>query len=172
MPSDGYFLTSARLGFRCWSADDLPLAQALWGDLEVTRFFGGPFSTEEVSRRLEREIARMKTHRFQYWPIHSLTSGDHVGCCGLRPYRAETQVHELGFHLRPKYWGQGFALEAAQAVIPFAFSTIGAISLSAGHHPDNLASKKVIEKLGFRYSHHEFFEALGIDIPYYLLSPK
>ena len=57
MPSDGYFLTSARLGFRCWSTQDLPLAQALWGDLEVTRFFGGPFSTEEVSRRLEREIA-------------------------------------------------------------------------------------------------------------------
>jgi [ribosomal protein S5]-alanine N-acetyltransferase len=171
MPSNGYFLTSARLGFRCWSADDLPLAQALWGDLEVTRFFGGPFSTEEVSRRLEREIARMQTHQFQYWPIHLLAGGDHVGCCGLRPYRPEARIHELGFHLRPKYWGQGLALEAARVVIPFAFTTIGAKGLSAGHHPDNLASKKVIEKLGFQYSHHDFFEALAIDIPYYLLSP-
>ena len=57
-------------------------------------------------------------------------------------------------------------------MIPFAFTTIGAKGLSAGHHPDNLVSKKVIEKLGFQYSHHEFFPALGIDIPYYLLSPN
>ena len=61
-------------------------------------------------------------------------------------------------------------MEAARAVIPFAFQTIGAKGLSAGHHPENLASKKVIEKLGFRYTHHEFFEAVGIDIPYYLLT--
>jgi [ribosomal protein S5]-alanine N-acetyltransferase len=167
MQGERYFLKSKRLGFRCWSPDDLPLAQDLWGDIAVTRFLGGTFSTEEVSRRLEREIARMQTLQFQYWPIYSLADDDHVGCCGLRPYRPENQIHELGFHLRPKYWGQGLAVEAAQAVIPFAFSSIGAKGLSAGHHPDNLASKKVIEKLGFRYSHHEFFEGLGLD--YYLL---
>lgn len=55
-------------------------------------------------------------------------------------------------------------------MIDFAFGTIGAKGLSAGHHPQNLASKKVIEKLGFRYSHDEFFPTLGMDIPYYLLT--
>src|SRR5260370_25725830 len=70
----------------------------------------------------------------------------------------------------PKYWGQGLAVEAASAVIAFSFETIGAKSLSAGHHPKNEASKKVLEKLGFRYPHDEFFAALGMDIPYYLLS--
>jgi RimJ/RimL family protein N-acetyltransferase len=171
MQPQPYFLKSARLGFRCWSNADLPLAQQLWGDIEVTRFFGGPLSSEEIARRLEREIARMNAHQFQYWPIQLLSDGEHVGCCGLRPYRPEEQVHELGFHLRPKYWGQGFAVEAARTVIPFAFERIGAKGLSAGHHPGNLASKKVLEKLGFRYTHDEFFAALGIDIPYYLLTP-
>ena len=60
-------------------------------------------------------------------------------------------------------------MEAARAVIAFSFETIGAKSLSAGHHPENGSSKKVLEKLGFRYTHDEFFAALGMDIPYYLL---
>jgi len=61
-------------------------------------------------------------------------------------------------------------MEAARAAIEFAFGTIGAKGLSAGHHPENVNSKKVIEKLGFHYDHDEFFDALRINIPYYLLA--
>jgi ribosomal-protein-alanine N-acetyltransferase len=164
-----YFLNSARLGFRCWTNEDLPLALGLWGDIEVTRFFGGPFSEDEVRERLEREIARMDAHQFQYWPMHLLEDNEYVGCCGLRPYRSQIEIPELGFHLRPKYWGRGLAVEAASVVIEFAFETIGATGLSAGHHPENVNSRKVLEKLGFRYTHDEHFAALGMDIPYYLL---
>jgi ribosomal-protein-alanine N-acetyltransferase len=168
-PSAAYFLRTARLGFGVWSAKDLPLARELWGDPEVTRFFGGPFPDEEVARRLDLEIARRETCGYQYWPLYSLRDGDHVGCCGLRPYRPAEKIHELGFHLRPRYWGQGLAREAASAVIAFAFHSAGAAALSAGHHPENAASKKVLETLGFAYTHHEFFPGLGIEIPYYAL---
>jgi [ribosomal protein S5]-alanine N-acetyltransferase len=87
----------------------------------------------------------------------------------LLPYQPANEIHELGFHLRSKFWGQGLALEAARAVIDFAFEKIGAKGLSAGHHPGNANSKKVLEKLGFRYTHDEFFPALRMSIPYYLL---
>jgi [ribosomal protein S5]-alanine N-acetyltransferase len=170
--AESYFLKSARLGFRCWTRDDLPLARELWGDVEVTRFFGGPFSEEEISERLEREIGRMNIHQFQYWPIHLLSDNEHVGCCGLRPYRLEDKIHELGFHLRPTYWGRGLALEAARAAIGYAFETTGAKGLSAGHHPGNVNSKKVLEKLGFQFTHDEYFAALGMSIPYYLLAKR
>jgi len=166
---ENYFLRSERLGFRCWAKEDLTLARELWGDIEVTRYFGGPFSEEEMRGRLEREISRMEEYGFEYWPIHLLADDEHVGCCGLRPYRLEERIPELGFHLKPKYWGRGLAPEAARAVIESAFVTMGVKGLSAGHHPENLASKKVIEKLGFRYSHEEFFATLGMEIPYYLL---
>jgi len=168
--TDPYFLKTERLGFRCWSKNDLSLARELWGDIEVTRFFGGPFSEEEIRQRLEREITRMNTYQFQYWPIHLLSDNEHVGCCGLRPYRLEDGIPELGFHLRPKYWGRGLASEAARAVIDFAFESVGAKGLSAGHHPKNVDSKKLLEKLGFQYTHDEFFATLGMDIPYYLLT--
>jgi [ribosomal protein S5]-alanine N-acetyltransferase len=169
---DPYFLKTGRLEFRCWTPDDFPLARQLWGDAEATRFFGGPFSDEQVRQKLQREIDRMNAHEFQYWPMHLRSDHDHVGCCGLRPYKpshGNDAVHELGFHLRPKYWGQGLASEAAKAVIHIAFETIGAKVLSAGHHPANLNSKKVLEKLGFQYTHDEFFPELGMNIPYYHL---
>lgn len=167
--SHDYFLKSERLGFGYWAKEDLRLAQDLWGDIEVTRFFGGPFGDEEIARRLNVELERRAVHGFQYWPIFLLSSGEHVGCCGLRPYRPKEEIHELGFHLRPKFWGQGMAVEAAKTVIAYGFETIRAKGLSAGHHPENTVSKKVIERLGFKYSHDEFFEVLGMDIPYYLL---
>jgi RimJ/RimL family protein N-acetyltransferase len=63
-------------------------------------------------------------------------------------------------------------MEAARAVIAFAFETVGAKGLSAGHHPGNANSKKVLEKLGFHYTHDEYFPALGIHIPYYLLARR
>jgi ribosomal-protein-alanine N-acetyltransferase len=45
-----YFLKTSRLGFRQWSIADLPLAMALWGDPEVTRFIGGPFSPDKIQK--------------------------------------------------------------------------------------------------------------------------
>ena len=166
-----YFLRTERLGFGYWSPQDFPAARELWGDLQVTQFFGGPFPDEEIAQRLQREISRRESLGFQYFPIYLLDDDDRVGCCGLRPYRPDEEVHELDFHLRPKYWGRGLAVEAARAVIAFSFATLGAKGLSAGHHPENVVSKKVIEKLGFCYTHDEFFAALGIKIPYYLLPP-
>ena len=168
-PSHVYFLRSDRLGFGTWSLADFPLARQLWGDPQVTQFFGGPFNDEEIARRLELEITRLETYGFQYWPLYSLPDGEHVGCCGLRPYRPEQQIHELGFHLRPKYWGQRLAAEAAQTAIAYSFAVLEAKGLSAGHHPANVASKRVLEKLGFHYTHQEHFPALRLDIPYYLL---
>jgi [ribosomal protein S5]-alanine N-acetyltransferase len=167
--TDPYFLKSERLGFRCWSPEDFPLAHELWGDVEVTRYFGGPFREDEVRVRLEREVERMKTYNFQYWPIFLLNNGQHVGCCGLRPYGTDAGIPELGFHLRPRFWGRGLAVEAARTVIHYAFETIGVKGLAAGRHPENANSKKVMAKLGFQYTHEEFFAGLGMNIPYYLL---
>jgi hypothetical protein len=44
---DPYFLKSERLGFRCWSLEDYPLARELWGDMRVPRFFGGRSPTRK-----------------------------------------------------------------------------------------------------------------------------
>jgi ribosomal-protein-alanine N-acetyltransferase len=166
---DRFFLQTPRLGFRHWSTADLPLALALWGDPEVTRFIGGPFSNEKIQERLDAEIELSSKHNIQYWPIFLLDEGDHAGCAGLRPYRLEDRIFELGVHLRRPYWGRGLAEEAARAVIKFAFETAGAKALFAGHHPANSASQRLILKLGFRRTHEEFYPPTGLHHPSYVL---
>jgi [ribosomal protein S5]-alanine N-acetyltransferase len=170
--SRNYFLTTARLGFGHWSAGDLTLATTLWGDPMVTEFLG-PFSPEQISARLSREIEMMATRKVQYWPVFLLSTRELAGCAGLRPYGDDEQVLELGFHLRPAYWGQGIAHEAASAVIAFAFESLQVKRLFAGHHPENLASERLLRKLGFRFTHQEVYPPTGLLNPAYrLVNPK
>lgn len=164
-----YFMATSRVGFRCWRLSDLPLALALWTDPEVTRFIGGPFSEEVVKKKLVAEIDSMVHNAVQYWPIFLLSNNQHVGCAGLRPYRPSDQIYELGFHLRPAYWGQRLAEETGRAIIDFAFRTLGAEGLFAGHHPANEPSRRVLEKLGFRFTHEELYAPTGLKHPSYLL---
>lgn len=167
-----YFLTSARLRFRRWTEEDLPLALALWGDPAVTRLIGGPFSDEEVKRKLDREIECLVRYGVQYWPVFLLESGEHAGCAGLRPYKLDHQIYELGFNFRPAYWGRGLAEEAGRAVVGFAFETLRATALFAGHHPANSASARVLAKLGFQFTHKEFYAPTGQMHRSYRLMPE
>lgn len=166
-----YFLRTDRLGFREWSQDDLELALGLWGDRRVTRFIDSRvvLSTADVGELLSKEIATARQHGVQYWPIFRLDDGKHVGCCGLRPRDPKKRIYELGFHIRSAHWGRGYASEAARAVIAYAFGRLGARSLFAGHGPGNDASRRVLEKLRFRHTHDELYEATGLNHPCYRL---
>jgi RimJ/RimL family protein N-acetyltransferase len=135
----------------------------------VTRLIGGPCSPEQVRSRLEVEIANHDQHGTQYWPLFLLATGEFVGCCGLRPYHVANAVHEFGFHLCRAHWGQGYAQEAGTRVIRHAFGQCRAAALFAGHHPDNAASRAILLKLGFRYTHNEYYRPTGLHHPSYLL---
>jgi [ribosomal protein S5]-alanine N-acetyltransferase len=111
----------------------------------------------------------MITRGIQYWPVFLLQNNDLAGCAGLRPYGRDERVPELGFHFRPKYWGQGLAEEAARGVIAYAFDTLAMRSLFAGHHPSNGASEHLLKKLGFRWTHEEIYPPTGLLNPAYLL---
>lgn len=166
-----YFLQTDRLGFSTWGEGDLALATTLWGDPQVTRLIcaTGVFSPQDIQARLEKEIDNLIAYEIQYWPIFSLETGDLVGCCGLRPYDTDLEngVYELGFHIRSSFWGRKYAYEAGAAVLKYAFEILGAEDVVAGHHPQNMASKKVLERLEFRYSHDEFYPPTGLNHPSY-----
>lgn len=166
-----YFLRTRRLGFRKWREDDFELAKGLWGDPRVTRHIDarGTLTEDQVRERLDREIANDRFYRVQYWPIFMLEDGAHVGCCGLRPRAPAQRVYELGFHIRSSLWRRGYALEAASAIVAHAFCDLGATALFAGHNPNNVASRSLLEKLGFEYDRDEFYPATGLKHPSYLL---
>lgn len=164
-----YLLKTERLGFRCWTENDLALAIGLWCDERVTALIGGTFTAGMVQARLAKEIAQVRDHAVQYWPIFLLKNGEHAGCAGLRPYCVEERIYELGVHLRPKFWGRGLATEAGRAVIAHGFDALRANAFFAGHHPANRMSKRFLLKLGFVYTHDEFYPPTGFMHPSYIL---
>lgn len=167
-----YFITTKRLGFRFWSEDDFNLANDLWGDLEVTKLIDarGKLSGEQVRERLLQEISIGRKYGIQYWPIFLLHNDEHIGCCGLRPYDESKGIFEIGFHLCSRHWGRGYAVEAARGAMGYAFESLHASGLFAGHNPKNEASRHILKRLGFRYTHEEFYEPTGLTHPSYLFS--
>ena len=164
-----YFMKTNRIGFSKWKPEDIELARNLWGNPDVTKFIctSGHFGEEDIKNRLEAEIANESRYQVQYWPIFDLDSDELIGCCGLRPHKEN--LYELGFHLRPEFWGKGYATEAGHAVIEYAFHNLHTEALFAGHNPQNTASKKVLSKLGFEYIGDEFYKPTGLYHPSYKL---
>jgi ribosomal-protein-alanine N-acetyltransferase len=160
-------LSTARLTFRAWRDDDLPTAQQIWGDPRVTALVGGPFDDAAVRDRLAVELAHQRDHGIAYWPMSLTATGALAGCCGLRP-RAPG-IHELGFYLVPACWGGGLAAEAARAVVAHAFDTLRVVALFAGHHPDNHASRRTLEAIGFAPTTPELYPPTGLVHPGYEL---
>jgi RimJ/RimL family protein N-acetyltransferase len=161
-------LRSERLLFHHWQTGDLDDAIALWGNPEVMAMLGGVQSREQIVARLSREIDSQAQHGYQYWKLTTLSDhGQFVGCCGLKLTDLEdgARVVEMGFHLMPQAWGRGFASEASRATLDFAFTLTDQVY--AGHHPGNLASQKVLEKLRFERIGERFYAPTGLMHPWY-----
>ena len=89
------------------------------------------------------------------WAILEKRTGKLIGSIGLntdvRRNLGNDAVRNMGYVLDDTAWGKGYATEAAQAALRYAFEEMGLMMVSAQHYPFNRASKRVIEKCDFRY---------------------
>lgn len=142
---------SPRLVFREFVAEDLEVLGALLMDPKVMRFsWHGPrdlAGTREVLAAFQRTYTE---RGFGKWALQLRASGEFVGYCGFESCPAGApEGFELGYRLRPRFWGQGLASEAAQASVNYAFHVARLPYLLAFIEPANAASLRVLEKCGF-----------------------
>lgn len=83
--------------------------------------------------------------------IETKQTNDYVGWCGFGYLDYDKSQKEIYFTLKSKYWGQGFATEASKALVEYIFNELELKKLVAVVKPNNVASKRVIEKLGFKH---------------------
>jgi ribosomal-protein-alanine N-acetyltransferase len=164
-------LRTTRLQFHHWQAQHLDDALALWSNVEVMAKLGGPLSPGDIAARLQREIDSQAQHQLQYWRLTTVSESRFIGCCGLKLTDLENQsrVVEMGFHLLPQAWGQGYATEASRAALRYAFDELAAPAVYSGHHPENAASQNVLAKLGFERIGERFWAPTGLMHPWYRL---
>jgi RimJ/RimL family protein N-acetyltransferase/ubiquinone/menaquinone biosynthesis C-methylase UbiE len=166
---DPAMIVTDRLRLRPWTLADLPFAMELWGDPEVTRLIDARTSWDEetVRQRLEFEVECLREHGVQYWLMERY-DGTPVGCAGLHPVDRDDAEYELGFHVVRSEWRNGFAREAARAVLIHAFGELEAGAVFAGHHPENQASAALLEQLGFQRVGEDLYPPTGLVHPSYL----
>jgi RimJ/RimL family protein N-acetyltransferase len=127
---------------------------------ENTRRLPHPYSQDHAVEFVRGISADNRETAFLMESIHTP-----IGMVGL-DWR-EPQIPELGYWLGVEYWGQGFATEAARAVIDFTFEEFEVEHIKSGARVSNPSSRNVLEKCGFQWSGVELhrFEALGSSTP-------
>jgi ribosomal-protein-alanine N-acetyltransferase len=161
-------LTTARLILRPLAKEDVAPLHRLWAEEGVMRYFPNPAppSRERVERMVSASLEHWAAHGFGWWAVVLGETGELMGRSGLW-YLPETEEVEIDFLLGKPFWGQGYATEAGQADLYYGFERLGLERIIGLVHPENLASQRVLEKLGLTFVEQRHY--FGIECYRYLI---
>lgn len=146
-------LTTRRLVLRALSGEDAAPLHGILAQPNVLRYFPRqtPPTLEQVQRIIAGQLTHWQDHGYGWWAVTLADTGQFIGWAGLQ-YLPETDEVEVAYLLDPAYWGRGLATEAAQKSLKFGYEDLDIPQIVAIVHPDNGASKRVIEKLGMTFT--------------------
>lgn len=141
-----------RLVLSTFTIEEAPLILELNLDPEVTRYTHDPVNDlEHAGEILEKIILpQYSLYRLGRWKVSLKSSGEFMGWCGLK-FRPELDETDLGFRFMKKFWGRGYAREAAMASIRYGFEKLQLQKITGRAEPENKASWKVLEHCGMNF---------------------
>jgi [ribosomal protein S5]-alanine N-acetyltransferase len=144
-------LSSDMLYLRELAEDDVPAWFERASDAESAVLAGDPIpeSVEMGFQWLQRHRERFRQQAGIRWAIVPEGSTDSVGTIGLDITSREKRIAELGIVIGRAYWGKGIGTSAARLVTGYAFSTLGLAEIQAEALQRNLASRRLLERVGF-----------------------
>jgi RimJ/RimL family protein N-acetyltransferase len=150
-------LESERLVLREFREEDLKAIHRYASDPEVVRFMPwGPNTEEDTAGFLRRAIEyQSKDPRTHYEIAITLKEGGHlIGGCGIRASNLELREGDFGYCLNRDHWGRGYATETALRLLRYGFEDLKLHRLYATCDPENIGSRRVLEKIGMRREGH------------------
>ena len=154
-------IETARLILRPWRAEDGAAYAAMLADEEVAGWIGGPFDAGQAAERMARSNAAIETHGYGRFAVERRADGRLLGHCGLMPIAETLPVGpgaEIGWALIGEAWGEGYASEAARAVIADAFQRLRLPEVIAFTTLANLRSQAVMQRLGMVHTPERDFD--------------
>ena len=149
-------LDTPRLRLRTLGADDAPFYLALVNEPSWLQHIGDKQThTLEAARAaiLQGPCEMQRRLGHSLYLVERKDDAAPLGLCGLIQRDSLPGV-DIGYALRPAYWGQGYAYEAAAAVVAHARDTLRLPRLLAITGPDNAASNALLRKLGLQFDHY------------------
>jgi ribosomal-protein-alanine N-acetyltransferase len=146
-------LSTPRLLLRDLRPTDLDDLYEYASDPEIDRYtpWDRYKSLDEAREDLQSYIARYEQGQFRAWGIEHRADKKLIGITNFGFISKEDRRAEMGYTIARKYWGQGLATEAAQALIKYGFEKLDLARIEAVVLPENKASSKVLLKVGMQF---------------------
>ncbi|UZJ61700.1 GNAT family N-acetyltransferase [Pseudomonas sp. KU26590] len=159
-------LHTERLILRELTPDDTPALAQILGDAEVMRHsVAGVLSEKATGEFIDWCQFSYRERGFGPWAVVEKSTSTLAGFCGLNAERVDEKDEiEIGYRLATRFWGKGLGTEAARSAVAYGFEALQVPSLIAIVQPTNLASVKVIKKLGFGGFVHSQYHRQGVRI--------
>lgn len=144
-------LTTTRLTLRPLREVDAIALFAIWSDFEAMRYFSFPPMTcmAQATERISRKIGISAEGDELIFALELQGTGEVIGDCALFNSDERNLRAEIGFSLVRQHWGYGYMSEAANALLDHAFNTLGLRRIEGDVDPRNVASTRLLERLGF-----------------------
>jgi RimJ/RimL family protein N-acetyltransferase len=145
-------LTTPRLKLRWMNGADAEAHFAVHADPEVARYLSRPPWTELAQAReaIQQTLDQYASGTGLRLAVALRDGGQLIGNASLHHFVDDSRRCEIGYSFGRAHWGRGYAAEALEALLGYGFDTLGLNRVEADIDPDNAASGRVLEKLGFR----------------------
>lgn len=155
-------LMTERLILDAHRREDFDALAAMWADPAVVRYIGGtPRDQEDSWGRLLRYIGHWQLLGYGYWAVREKTSGNYIGGIGFADFHRQIEpaldAPEMGWTLITAAQGKGYATEALSAALEWAKDHFPQKKTVCIISPENRASLKVAQKVGFVESHRSHY---------------
>jgi len=152
---------TARLLLRRMQENDRDDLRRMHADPQVMATLGGVRSDEQTEEFLRGAIAHWKRYDFGFWTVRDAASGRFAGRGGLlHTAIVGADDVEVAYAFLPEFWGRGLATELARESVRTAFEVLGLDDVVCFALPTNRASRRVMEKVGFRYERAVVYHGL------------
>lgn len=157
-------LETERLILRGWRADDFEPLAAIHSDPDVMTFLGGVMERNDAWRSLASLAGHWAIRGYGKWAVERKSDGAMMGRVGMINPEGWPGL-EIGWTLGKQYWGQGYATEAAEAAMRYAFMTQPVDRLISCIDANNVASQQVAMRLGETKGESTFLKIGGKEYP-------
>ncbi len=164
------YVETSRLILREMLPTDIDGMFELDSDPLVHTYLGSkPVQTRENSAQMIEKVRQQYINQgIGRWAIVEKASGKFIGWSGLKLYfdmsfNGRSNFHDIGYRLIPRFWGKGYATEAALATLDYGFNILKLDAIVGLADVNNLASNTILKKIGLRYIEKFIYEDQDVN---------
>ncbi|MEM6611170.1 MAG: GNAT family N-acetyltransferase [Cyanobacteria bacterium P01_C01_bin.72] len=159
-------IETPRLTLRYITSRDATALMSILGDVEVMRFsLFGVHDRQQIRQFIEQRLLSYLECGFGLYAVVNKQNQEMIGYCGFFIHSIEQQQEvEVGYRLAQKYWGQGLATEAAQAVVQYGQHRFNFQRFICLIETENIRSIRVATKLGMKLEKQIIYHGLDVGI--------